>query len=145
MPTAYDILANKGDEVYATHPGASVLDAVQKMNQHHLGALVVMEDDHVVGMFTERDVLRRIVGDGRDPESVKVSDVMTRDVICCEPQTDLEDVSSIMQQRRIRHLPICDGDGHLHGLISIGDVNALYASQRDAQITFLNDYVYGRA
>jgi CBS domain-containing protein len=104
-----------------------------------------MDDDHVAGMFTERDVLRRIVGEGRDPHRTKVKDVMTCEVICCEPQADLEDVSTIMQQRRVRHLPICDSDGRLHGLISIGDVNAVHASQREAQIMFLNEYVYGRA
>jgi CBS domain-containing protein len=145
MPTVLDILAHKGDSVFSTYPDSSVLDAVQKMNEHQLGALVVMDDDHVAGMFTERDVLRRIVGEGRDPQRTKVKDVMTREVICCEPQADLEDVSTIMQQRRVRHLPICDGDGRLHGLISIGDVNAVYASQQEAQIMFLNEYVYGRA
>jgi CBS domain-containing protein len=145
MPTVLDILATKGDSVFSTYPDSSVLDAVQKMNEHQLGALVVMDDDHVAGMFTERDVLRRIVGEGRDPHRTKVKDVMTCEVICCEPQADLEDVSTIMQQRRVRHLPICDSDGRLHGLISIGDVNAVHASQREAQIMFLNEYVYGRA
>lgn len=144
MPTVQDILGSKGGAVHSIHPGATVLDAVQKMNDHQLGALVVMEEDRVVGMFTERDVLRRIVGQELNPRRIAVADVMTREVICVPPHTDLDDVSAIMKQRRIRHLPVCDDDGRLHGMISIGDVNACHASSQEATITFLNDYIYGR-
>jgi CBS domain-containing protein len=145
MPMAQDILATKGGTVYSTAPLATVLEAVQRMNQHKLGALVVMEGDHVVGMFTERDVLRRIVGEERNPRTTRVVDVMTSEVICCHPDTDLDEISTIMQQRRIRHIPICDDAGRLYGLISIGDVNACHASTQEAHITFLNEYIFGRA
>lgn len=145
MPTVQDILNVKGNTLHSISPSATVLDAIHKMNQHKLGALVVMSDHHVVGIFTERDVLRRVIGEKRDPAQTLVSDVMTPDVICVPPTTDIDDVSAVMQQRRIRHLPVCDEDGHIHGMISIGDVNAFHASSQAATISFLNEYIYGRA
>jgi CBS domain-containing protein len=145
MPTVQDVLLTKGSTVYSTDPQASVLEAVQSMNQHKLGALVVMDGEQVVGIFTERDVLRRVVGEGRNPRSTSVGLVMTNEVICVPPDTDIEEVSTIMQQRRVRHLPVCDDSGQLHGMISIGDVNAFYASHQEARLSFLNDYIFGRS
>lgn len=145
MPTVQDLLNVKGDTVFSIGPDSTVLEAINKMNAHKLGALVVMQDSRVAGMFTERDVLRRIVGELRDPASTMVREVMTREVICVPPTTDIDEVSSIMQQKRIRHVPVCDQNGELHGMISIGDVNAFHASHQEAQITFLNEYIYGRA
>jgi len=149
MPSVADVLQNKGSVVHAIAPGASALEAINKMNQHKLGALLVTEDgtdrSRVVGMFTERDVLRRVVGELRNPAETKVAEVMTGEVICCPPTTDLDEVGAIMQQRRIRHVPVCDDEGKLYGLISIGDVNAYHVLHQEAQITFLNEYIYGRA
>jgi len=144
MPTVQDILTNKGATVFSTDPDATVWEAVRKMNEHKLGALVVKEGTHVAGMFTERDVLRRVVGDELNPRTTKVGEVMTKEVICVPPLTDLDDVSAIMQQRRVRHLPVCDDDGTLHGMISIGDLNAYHASHQEQTITFLNEYIYRR-
>lgn len=145
MPTVADILQQKGSTVHSTEPDASVLEAIHKMNQHKLGALVVMSQSRVVGMFTERDVLRRVVGEQRDPSQTKVGEVMTSEVICCPPETDLDEVSTIMVQRRVRHVPVCDDDGKLHGMISIGDVNAFHVSHQEATISYLSEYIYGRA
>ena len=145
MPTVQDILNTKSHVVHCIDPGATVLEATQKMNQHKLGALVVKAEDQVVGMFTERDVLRRVVGELRNPAEVKVGEVMTHEVICCSPEMDLDEVSAIMSQRRIRHLPVCDQGGRLRGMISIGDLNAFNVTQQEAQIHFLSDYIYGRA
>lgn len=145
MPVVQDVLAVKGATIHSIAASASVLEATQKMNQHKLGALVVMENNHVIGMFTERDVLRRIVAEERNSRKTTVGEVMTREVVCCAPDTDLDEVSTIMQQRRVRHLPVCDDSGKLYGLISIGDVNAFHASHQEAKISFLNEYIYGRA
>ena len=145
MPTVSDILQTKGSAVHNIDPNATVLEAIQKMNQHKLGALVVMAGGRVAGMFTERDVLVRVVGELRNPAETKVGEVMTSEVICVPPQTDIDEIGAIMQQRRIRHIPVCDEDGTLHGMISIGDVNAFYATHQEAKITFLNEYIFGRA
>ena len=144
MASVQDILSSKSSKVLTTRRDATVLEAINKMNDHGVGALVVCEGPQVVGMFTERDVLRRVVGEERQPSSVTVGEVMTEEVICCQPDMDLDEVSAIMSQKKIRHLPICDEDGKVHGMISIGDVNAHHASDQEAQIHFLSEYIYGR-
>jgi CBS domain-containing protein len=111
MPTIADIISRKGSTVHTISPAATVLEATNKMNQHKLGALIVTNDGQVVGMFTERDVLRRVIGERRDPENTRVAEVMTGEVICCSPETDMDEVSQIMQERRIRHVPVCDSLG----------------------------------
>lgn len=145
MHTAMDILRDKGDAVYCTTPRSKVIDAIHQMNRHKVGALVVMSEDRMVGIFTERDVLRRVVGEMMNPADVYVDEVMTREVAVCRPDQPLEEISAIMQQQRVRHLPVVDESGHLHGLISIGDVNSCHASEQQQQIHFLSDYIYGRA
>jgi CBS domain-containing protein len=144
MPTVKDVLAVKGESLFTIGSHLTVLDATRVMNQHKIGAVVVMDNGRVVGIFSERDVLRRVVAEERPPREVKVADVMTKDVICCAMTDDLDDVSAIMKTRRIRHVPVCDSDGALHGIISIGDVNAQYASHAEQHIHFLNEYLYGR-
>jgi CBS domain-containing protein len=144
MATVLDIVATKGDHVHTIAQSATVLQATQVMNDQKIGALVVMDGSRVAGIFTERDVLRRVIAEERPPREVRVRDVMTRDVVCCSPETDLEEASAIMRDRRIRHLPICADDGQLHGLVSIGDLNAYHASHQEAHINFLSEYVYGR-
>jgi len=94
---------------------------VNQMNEFKIGALVVMDGNEVVGMFTERDVLRRVVGQERSPSTTKVGQVMTSEVVCCGPEADLDDVAALMKKRRIRHVPVCE-DQTLVGIVSIGDV-----------------------
>jgi CBS domain-containing protein len=145
MPNANDILAKKGFSIFVIPSTSTVCQAVERMNQHRVGAVVVMDEGRMKGMFTERDVLRRVVGESRDPAQTLVADVMTTNVICCGPNTDMDEISFIMKDKRIRHLPVCDQDGDLLGMISIGDVNALHATHQEATITYLNEYLYGRA
>ena len=144
MATIQDILEQKGSKVYTIEPTATVLDAIEKMNHHRIGALVVMDDGHVAGMFTERDVLKRVAGAERRAGEILVAEVMTGDVVCCAPDADVDEVGALMKERRIRHVPVCDGDSRLLGMISIGDINAHHASAQAATIHFLNDYIYGR-
>ena len=146
MPSVMDIIADKGSHVYSISPVATVLEATHAMNDRKIGALVVKDSSgRVMGIFTERDVLRRVIAEEKSPKSVRVGEVMTRDVVCCPPEADIDEASRIMRDRRVRHLPVCDGDGSLLGVISIGDLNAYHASTQEAQIHFLNEYVYGRA
>jgi CBS domain-containing protein len=144
MPTVSQILRAKGEQLHCIWPTATVLEATRKMNEHQIGALVVMHEGQVVGMFTERDVLRRVVAEQKPPSQITVGEVMTTEVICIRPDTDLEDASQIMKDKRVRHLPVCDDNGQLHGLISIGDLNAFYASNQEQTIHYLQEYIYGR-
>lgn len=144
MATIQDILDQKGTKVHTIRLGATAMEAVEKMNHHRIGALVVMDDEQVAGIFTERDVLSRVAADARRPAEITVAEVMTDNVVCCDPGADVNEVGALMKERRIRHIPVCDGDKRLHGLVSIGDVNAHNASAQAATIHFLNDYIYGR-
>ena len=144
MPTVADVIAVKGEQVHSVSPQTTVLDTIHKMNQHKIGAVLVMQGGQVAGIFTERDVLRRVIGEERNPAQVTVAEVMTEDVICVEPETDLDEVASIMKQKKIRHIPVCGEGGSLHGMVSIGDLNAYHASNQEAQIHFLHEYIYGR-
>lgn len=144
MPTALDVLSEKGMNVYSVSPHDSVLEATRQMNRHKIGAIMVLNGEKVAGIFTERDVLQRVIGEEIDPADISVGEVMTRDVVCCGADTTLEEMSEIMRSRRIRHIPICDEDGKLMGLISIGDINAHHATQQSMQIHYLNEYIYGR-
>lgn len=145
MATVQDILSAKSSKVLTIGPDATVLDAINKMNEHGVGALVVYAGTNVVGMFTERDVLKKVAVSDRSPRETFVQDVMTHDAICTGPREDLDEVRAVMKNRRIRHLPVCDEqDGHLLGLVSMGDLNAFEASHREATIHFLSEYIYGR-
>jgi CBS domain-containing protein len=145
MPSVRDILASKGTTVHCVPASSTVLDATRVMNAEKIGAVVVMDGAGVAGIFTERDVLRRVVAEQQPPAELSVEQVMTRDVVCCQPETDIDEASRIMRDRRIRHLPVCDDEGKLLGIISIGDLNAFHASSQEAEIHFLHDYVFGRA
>ena len=144
MPTALTIISEKGNSVQTIGPEATILEATRKMNQHRIGALVVMSGNSVAGIFTERDVLQRVVGAELDPSQVTVGEVMTRQVFCAPPTTEVDELSEIMATRHVRHIPICNGS-ELMGMVSIGDVNATHASHQQATIHYLNDYIYGRA
>jgi CBS domain-containing protein len=148
-----DVLLQKGSSVHVVPPSTTVLDATRLMNDRHVGALLVTVDPHepnnplghVVGIFTERDVLTRVVAQELNPAATHVEDVMTAVVAYCRPETDLDEVASTMQKRRIRHLPVCDENGRLQGIISIGDINAWHAQGQDATIHYLHEYIHGRA
>lgn len=144
MPTVRDILARKGKQVFTIGPQATVLDAACLMNEHKIGCLLVVCDDEIAGILTERDLLERVVAQCRQPDRMFVRDAMTSDVLYCRPHTDLEEVRSIMRDYRLRHLPVVDLQGTLHGMISIGDLNAWEVKVQEATITVLTEYIHGR-
>jgi CBS domain-containing protein len=145
MPTVNDILTAKGRSLHTISPETDVLTATRKMNEFQVGALVVEDAARqIAGIFTERDVLRRVVAEQRDPAEVTVGQVMTPQVVCIEPTTDLGEVQQVMKTRRIRHLPVVE-DGKLLGMISIGDVNGFFARDGQVQVHFLSEYIYGRS
>jgi len=144
MATVRDILAKKGSQVWSLGGETSVLQAAQFMTEHKIGALLVLDGAHIAGMFSERDILRRVVAEGRDPAQILVADVMTTEVACCTPETSLEEARGAMKNRRIRHLPVVDGNEKLLGVISIGDLNAFQVADQEQTIFLLNEYLYGR-
>jgi CBS domain-containing protein len=142
MHTVMSILKAKSQPVLSIDEGATVLQAAETMNQRHIGALVVTRGDKVVGIFTERDVLNRIVARRRDPASTVVRDVMTSPVACCGPETTRSECRNVMKHRRIRHLPVVEED-QLVGIVSIGDLLQDEGEEQQETIRYLYEYMYG--
>ena len=142
MSTVQDILHKKGREVATIRAADTVLDGARLMNDRGIGGLVVIEGDRVIGVFTERDILRRIVAVGRDPATTSVRDVMTSPVVSCRPETTLEECRGVMSGKHIRHLPVIDQRG-LCGIVTSGDVLAFNVLEHEETIQVLNSYVYG--
>ena len=145
MTTVREILAIKGTEVQSVHPEATVYEAAVRMNDNRIGCLAVLHEGRLSGIISERDILRRIVAERRDPAETRVGEVMTSEVICCRPHTTLEEARGVMKNRRIRHLPVLDDDGRLLGMVSIGDLNAHQANDQEFTIHLLHEYIYGYA
>ena len=142
MATVNQMLQGKGREVYTIAPQTTVLEALQKMADRDVGALVVVEGDDIAGIFSERDYARKIVLMGKSSRETPVSEIMTADVICVTPGQTADKCMAIMTDRRIRHLPVLD-DGRLAGIISIGDVVKAIISDQRVMINHLEDYIHG--
>jgi len=148
MPIVRDILSRKGSDVYTVTPDMTVLDAAKIMNERRCGAVCVVSEGKLAGMFTERDVLNRVVARQLDPATTRVADVLTSPVVTCNPDSKANDCATIMSGRKIRHLPVVEGEGEnarLVGMISTGDLMALEVSEKQAHIEQLHDYLHGRA
>lgn len=136
------LLQRKGPAVHGVAPHLSVFDAVAEMNRLRIGAIVVLENGKLVGIFTERDVLLRVVGAGVDPKAVKVSEVMSRNVRTVAPDATIEEVAAMFTEKRCRHLPVVS-NGDLVGLISIGDISRWVADAHRAEAEHLKNYISG--
>ena len=141
MPTAKDILAKKHTEVAIIGEEATVMEAAKIMSDRRIGSLVVSRREKVVGIFTERDVLNRVVARHLDPLNTIVKDVMTTPVACCQSTTKLAECRSVMTEKRIRHLPVVD-ENRLVGMISSGDILALELGDQKRTIEYLHEYLY---
>lgn len=146
MSRVTDVLARKSGDIVTASGDDTVLEAAKRMNDARIGALCVVEDDRVVGMFTERDILCRVVALQRDPAATKVREVMTSPVVTCGADAKASDCAAVMSQRKIRHLPVLDGGegGKLIGVISTGDLMAMEVANKQAHIDELHNYLHGR-
>ncbi len=142
MHIVKEILQKRTEPVATITGDATVMDAARIMSDRHIGSLVVVRDEAVVGMFTERDVLNRVVAQHKDPAATHIKDVMTTPVACGKSSSAIEEVSSVMTEKRIRHLPIVE-EGKLIGMISIGDIMALQNRVQQETIDYLQDYMHG--
>ncbi|EXJ13782.1 CBS domain-containing protein [Imhoffiella purpurea] len=121
MKTALELLDEKGSRVWSIGPDASVHEALGLMAEHHIGALLVIDDTGPVGLVSERDHARDAARNARSPLETQVRDIMTRHLICVSPDLELDQAMAVMTERRVRHLPVLD-DGVILGIISIGDI-----------------------
>jgi CBS domain-containing protein len=144
MKTVAEILKAKGDStVFSIEPSASVFDAVKKMAEKNVGALLVMEGTRIVGVVTERDYARKVVLLARSSKDTPLRDVMTSAVIYVRPSQTSEECMALMTENRVRHLPVLDDDGKLVGLISIGDIVKGIISEQNFIIEQLQHYIAG--
>jgi CBS domain-containing protein len=139
--TIRDILKMKGHAVVTVTPTSSVKQAMAELVRHGIGAVVVYEDE-IQGILSERDVIRAAAGELFRLDSALVQDLMTRDVISASPEADINDVMHLMTERRFRHLPVVDG-GQLAGIISIGDVVNAMRQSVEAENRYLHAYIQG--
>lgn len=137
------ILDRKGRDVTTATPTQTVAEAVAALRERDIGALVVVDDaGQVIGIVSERDVVRRIAQVGTDVLDLQLEDVMTAPVHTCTPSATIDELMEEMTERRIRHLPVCEGD-HLVGIVSIGDVVKERFEELREQTRQLEDYVSG--
>ena len=142
MATVRDMIRKKGNEVFTIAPEATVLDALKMMAKHNIGALLVMTEDKMEGIVSERDCIRKVELMGRNAKDTKVSEIMTSDVITVDADQPLEECMALMIDKNIRHLPVCDGK-ELLGLLSVRDVLKEVIEVQQMMLSQLERYITG--
>ncbi len=140
--TIKHLLARKSQCLWTIAPGAPVLDAISKMAEKNIGSLLVIENEQLVGIITERHYARNVVLKGKVSASTPVKDVMERNVIHVTPEHSVELCMALMTEKRIRHLPVLT-EGKLIGVISIGDLLKFVISKKEIDIDHLEHYIQG--
>lgn len=135
-----ELAGAKGQDVHSIPPNTTVAAAVQEMHDQNIGALLVLENAKVAGIFTERDVLFRVVNDNLDPKATTVAQVMTKDPLSATLATTVEEAMRQVTDKRVRHLPLLDGD-KLVGMISSGDLTRWVVRTQEKEIEELNSNV----
>ncbi|MBV4359213.1 CBS domain-containing protein [Pinibacter aurantiacus] len=141
MNTVRDILQKKGNTVYGVSPDSSVYDALESLEERNLGALVVIENGKLIGVFTERDYARKVILKGRSSKETLVRHIMTSRPIFVTPDTTIEECMQMMTDKYIRHLPVLNNLGELVGVISIGDLVKYIITEKDSIIEHLERYI----
>jgi len=142
MTTVRDMLKAKGNQVWSIAPGTSVLQALEIMAEKNVGALLVLQDEQLAGIISERDFSRSIAKNGICMIDVPVQDIMTKEVFTVLPELSTEECMSLMTEKHIRHLPVVV-ENKLLGLISIGDVVKEVISAKESHIHILENYIEG--
>ena len=142
MRTVKQLLEDKGHDVWSVSPDSSVLDAIKEMADKQVGALLVLDHGKPVGIVSERDYARKVILQGRSSQETPVKEIMTTRVVCARPDLNVEECMAIMTDRRIRHLPVMEGDRVL-GMISIGDLVKAIIADQQFMINQLERYIAG--
>jgi CBS domain-containing protein len=130
----------RGRETYQVQADQPVLDVVRLMVEHNIGAVAVLRNGELAGLFSERDLMKRVVNESRDPLTTPVAEVMTRDLVVVSPDRSLEDCLALMRERGFRHLPVCQGK-QLRGVISIRDLLAHAVVEKDGEVQMMRAYI----
>ena len=142
MRSVQDILNSKGTDVWSVKPDDIIFDAIQLMADKSIGALLVMEEDKLVGIVTERDYARKVVLEGKSSREALIHEVMTTKVLCVSPERTIDECMALMTDKRIRHLPVVDHK-QVVGFLSIGDLVKAVISEQKILIDQLQHYISG--
>ncbi len=142
MRTVNQLLDGKGRDILSIHPDAPVLEAIRKMAEHGVGALLVMKDGRMVGILSERDYARKVILKGRSSADTAVSEIMTAEVQTVGPERSVHGCMKAMTDARIRHLPVLE-DGAVVGMLSIGDLVKAVIEDQQQEIAQLQQYIAG--
>jgi CBS domain-containing protein len=140
MRRARHLLESKGSTIFSIEPDAPVLEAIKRMAEHRIGALMVMRGTALVGVMSERDYARKVLLQGRSSSQTAVSDIMSPTPITVGPDTDVFDCMRLCTDSRIRHLPVVDGE-RVVGVISIGDLVKAVIDAQAEEIEHLQRYI----
>jgi CBS domain-containing protein len=138
MASIYDLV--RGHQTFCAEADQIVMDVAQRMVELNIGAVPVLRNKRLAGIFSERDLMRRVVVEGRDPRHTRVGDVMTTNPYIVSPATDMGDCLLIMKEHGFRHLPICDGE-RLVGLVSLRDILMHDLQEKDGEVRAMRAYI----
>jgi len=142
MKLVSDILNSKGHEIWAVKPDDTVFDSLQLMAEKEIGSLLVMDEDRLVGIVTERDYARKVILEGKSSKSSSVAEIMTKQVLCVTPERTVDECMALMTDKRARHLPVLDHK-RVIGILSIGDLVKATLSEQQVLIDQLEHYISG--
>jgi CBS domain-containing protein len=141
MKPVSELLKQRPDTLRTVRPDDSVFDALQRLAEYEVGALVVMEGDRMVGVVSERDYTRKVALQGRNSKDTPVAEIMTANVFCVSPSTRTRDCMALMREKRIRHLPVVQGE-QVQGMISIRDIMDDIIQDHEVTIAQLESYIH---
>ena len=143
MTPVSQLLAEKGSDIYSLKPSDPVIDGIRLMAEKSVGALLVMEGEQLLGILSERDYARKVILLGRSSKDIPVSAIMTpTPLVTVKPSNNVRECMRLMHSRRIRHLPVVEGD-NVMGVLSIGDIVRAIIQEQDAEIQQLTQYIAG--
>ena len=142
MKLVSHLLDEKGRDIWSVPPDATVYEAIEKMAEKGIGALLVMEGERLVGIVSERDYARKVILKGKASKETKVREIMSYPVICARPELSVEQAMTLMTENRVRHLPVVAAD-KVVGVVSIGDVVRGIIDDKEFDIQQLTKYITG--
>ena len=144
MKTVAQLLRTKGHEVLSVAPETAVFEALRLMAEKNVGAVLVLEGDSLVGIFSERDYARKVILKGKSSKETLVREIMSSYVLYVRPEQTIDDCMALMTGKRVRHLPVLEEERRVVGVISIGDVVKDIISEQEFMIEQLQNYITGR-
>ena len=142
MTTIAQLLNTKGNQIWSVEPKATIFEALEIMSEKEIGALLVMENGKLTGIFSERDYARKVILKGKSSKETPVGELMTKKVFYIDPQKTINDCMAMMTAKRIRHVPVIE-DNQVVGIVTIGDVVNQIISEQEVTINHLENYITG--